>query len=117
MENKNKKQKCSLKEHNELDANCYCQKCDIYICNKCEKYHSYIFPNHNLITLDKEIKEYLQDFVKLKIIKINQIIFVETIMNYVVQIALQKLKVKEMDNIIIVMYVIMKILQMKKNII
>ena len=47
--------------------------------------------------------------------KINWIIFVKNIMNYVVQIELQKLKVKEMDNIIIVMYVIMKILQMKKK--
>ena len=64
MENKNKKQKCSLKKYNELDANC--QKCDIYICNKCKKYHSYIFPNHNLITLDKEIKEIFIRFCKVE---------------------------------------------------
>ena len=53
----NKKSKCSLKEHNEFDANSYCQKCEIYICNKCERHHLSLFPNHNsiTITLDKDI--------------------------------------------------------------
>ena len=34
MDNKNKK--CSLVEHNENDAICFCQECKIYMCNKCE---------------------------------------------------------------------------------
>ena len=51
----NKKYKCSLEEHKELDAKCYCPKCDIYMCNKCEKLHSNLFPKHNLITLELNI--------------------------------------------------------------
>ena len=51
----NNKQKCSLKEHNEFDANSYCQKCEIYMCNKCEKLHLGLFPYHNPIVLDKDI--------------------------------------------------------------
>ena len=30
-----KKQKCSLEDHNEFDANNFCPICKIYICNKC----------------------------------------------------------------------------------
>ena len=49
----NKKYKCSSKEHKEFEANFYCQKCNIYICNKCEKHHNILFINHNLITFYK----------------------------------------------------------------
>ena len=62
----NKKQKCSLKEHNELDANCFCQKCDIYMCNKCEKFHTSLLSNHNSITLDKDIREIFTGFCKVE---------------------------------------------------
>ena len=51
----NKKQKCSLKEHNELDAISYCQKCEICMCNKCEKIHLDYLPNHKPLSLDKDI--------------------------------------------------------------
>ena len=61
-----KKYKCSLKEHNEIDAICYCQKCDIYMCNKCEKYHINIFPNHNSITLDKDISNIFTGYCKVE---------------------------------------------------
>ena len=62
----NKKQKCSLKEHNELDANYYCKKCEIYMCNKCEKYHINIFPNHNSIILEKDISNIFTGFCKVE---------------------------------------------------
>ncbi len=62
----NKKYKCSLEEHKELDAKCYCPKCDIYMCNKCEKLHSNIFPKHNLITLDKDISKIFTGFCKVE---------------------------------------------------
>ena len=62
----NKKYKCSLNEHNELDAICYCQKYDIYMCNKCDKYHIYIFPNHNLITLDNDITKIFTGLCKVE---------------------------------------------------
>ena len=55
MENINKK--CSLKEHEETDANLYCQECNIYMCNKCIKYHSNLFKSHHTYNLDKNIKD------------------------------------------------------------
>ena len=62
----NKKQKCSLKEHNEFDDNSYCQKCDIYMCNKCEKHHISIFPIHQIFTLDKDISKIFTGFCKVE---------------------------------------------------
>ena len=62
----NKKQKCSLKEHNEFDANSYCQKCEIYMCHKCEKNHLGLCPNHQTIILDKDISEIFTGFCKLE---------------------------------------------------
>ena len=32
--------KCSLEEHKEINAIKYCPECRIYMCNKCENYHS-----------------------------------------------------------------------------
>ena len=54
VENKNeelKKEKCSFNEHKEKDAIIYCKDCKIYLCNKCEKYHSGLFQNHRLYNL------------------------------------------------------------------
>ena len=62
----NKKYKCSFKEHNEIDANCYCPKCDIYMCNKCEKHHSNLFLEHNLISLDKNFAKVFTGFCKVE---------------------------------------------------
>ena len=62
----NQKQRCSLKEHAEIDAINYCKKCDIYMCNKCEKYHSYIFPGHKLLNLDKDNSEINSGFCQVE---------------------------------------------------
>ena len=62
----NKKYKCSVEEHKEFEANFYCQKCNIYICNKCEKYHKILFKNHNLITLDKDITNIFTGFCQVE---------------------------------------------------
>ena len=32
--------------HTEVDSVSYCQKCEIFMCNKCEKLHSELFKNH-----------------------------------------------------------------------
>jgi len=61
-----KKQKCSLEEHNELEATNFCPKCEIYICNKCEKHHSSLFKNHKLFPLDKDINEIFTGFCKIE---------------------------------------------------
>ena len=52
MEEKNIK-KCSSKKHGEIDAIYYCLECRVYMCNKCENFHSDLFPNHNSYNLNK----------------------------------------------------------------
>ena len=61
-----KEYKCSLKEHGEFSAICYCQKCDNYMCNKCEKHHISLFPNHHSITLDKDINKIFTGLCKVE---------------------------------------------------
>ena len=34
----NKKNKCSLEQHKEIDAIIFCQICKVYMCNKCENF-------------------------------------------------------------------------------
>ena len=53
MEKKTKK--CSSEYHKENDAISFCQECKIYMCNKCEKYHSELFQRHHQFKLDKEM--------------------------------------------------------------
>ena len=55
MENQNKK--CASKEHKEIDAYFYCQECKIYMCNKCETFHSKLHPNHHTFNSDTNINE------------------------------------------------------------
>ena len=64
MDNRN--YKCSLTEHNEFNANIYCQKCNIYMCNKCEKHHLSIFPNHQPISLEKDISQIFTGLCKVE---------------------------------------------------
>ena len=51
------KQKCSLNEHNDVDAIFYCQECRIYMCNECEKTHSGLLKNHHFYEINKNINE------------------------------------------------------------
>ena len=55
LEEEIKKKKCSLKEHEEIDAIIYCQECKIYMCNKCLNHHSQFLKNHKLYKLDNNI--------------------------------------------------------------
>ena len=57
-------EKCSLDEHKEIDAIYFCDKCKIYMCYKCEKFHSEIFKNHNQKKC-RELKETEDIFVGL----------------------------------------------------
>ena len=59
-----KNQKCSTKEHEEIDANTYCGICKIFIWNKCEALHSKLFSNHITINLDKNTQEIFTGFCK-----------------------------------------------------
>ena len=50
-------QKCSSKDHSNNDAFIYCYNCQIYLCKKCESFHSNLFQNHSLYKLDQNIKD------------------------------------------------------------
>ena len=54
MENENK---CSLEEHKEIKAIKYCPECGIFMCNKCDNFHSSLFKKHhpNLLNNEEEI--------------------------------------------------------------
>ena len=55
---------CYNKDHSNIEAIYYCIECKIYICNKCENFHSKLLPNHHKITLDKNIPELFTGFCK-----------------------------------------------------
>ena len=38
---------CWLDEHKNINAINYCSECKIYMCKKCENFHSSLFKNHN----------------------------------------------------------------------
>ena len=57
VKEKEDKKKCSLNEHNEIDAVIYCQECKVYMCKKCENVHSGLLKNHHFYSLDKNINE------------------------------------------------------------
>ena len=59
-----KKQKCSLLEHEEIDAIKYCFECKVYLCNKCENFHSKLLRNHHIYDLNQDIKEIFTGFCK-----------------------------------------------------
>ena len=60
----NKKTKCSSKKHDKNDAIRFCFNCKIYMCNKCEIYHSEMYPNHYQIKLDVNIDEIFTGYCK-----------------------------------------------------
>ena len=62
MENK----KCSFSEHKEIDAISFCQECNIFLCNKCEKLHMGWFNNHHLFNSNKKIIDIFTGFCKEK---------------------------------------------------
>ena len=46
-DNKVNSKKCSSSEHLEVDAVKYCKECHLFMCNKCDSYHSKLFKEHN----------------------------------------------------------------------
>ena len=60
--------KCSSMNHKEIDALSFCGECKIYMCNKCDKFHSEMFQNHIFIKLEKgkDITELFTGFCKEK---------------------------------------------------
>ena len=56
------KKKCSLKEHSEINANIYCKKCEKYMCNECEIYHSKLFEDHQNYILNGNLEEINEEY-------------------------------------------------------
>ena len=59
-------QKCSFEDHKNIDAIKYCQECNIYLCNKCEKVHLGFFKNHHILPLEKDKDELFTGYCKEK---------------------------------------------------
>ena len=47
---------CHHQEHSNIEAVFYCVECKIYMCNKCENFHSKLCNHHHKYTLDKNKK-------------------------------------------------------------
>ena len=61
MEKRNRN-KCTSKEHLDLEAVSYCHQWQLFMCNKCEIIHSNLCPHHNKYNLDKDINEIFTGF-------------------------------------------------------
>ena len=96
--------KCSKVEHKETDVISFYQKCGIYMCNKCEKYHEELFKNHQKYNLDKDISEIFTRICKEQNHLNKLMFFCKLMINYVAQNNLLKLKLKIKDSILIVIY-------------
>jgi len=46
--------KCFSDEHKEIDAISFCPECKIYMCNKCDNFHSSFFKNHHSYNYNKD---------------------------------------------------------------
>ena len=59
---KQQKKKCSSKDHGEIDAVNYCDKCQVYMCKNCTIFHSKLLQNHNIYNLNEEMKDIFTGF-------------------------------------------------------
>ena len=50
----NQIQKCSSKEHEDINANFYCKECKVYMCKKCNDFHSKLLQFHQIYKIDNE---------------------------------------------------------------
>ena len=64
MENNHKT--CSFKDHSTTNAISYCFICRIYMCNKCENFHSKMFESHKSINLEKYTKDLFTGYCKVE---------------------------------------------------
>jgi len=52
------KKQCSLSEHENVNAINFCPKCNIYVCNKCQNFHTELFKIHQIVNLNKDINDF-----------------------------------------------------------
>ena len=60
----NNQKKCSSKDHSSNNAIAYCQKCEIYMCNKCIKIHSDLCTSHFEYIINENINDLFTDICK-----------------------------------------------------
>ena len=58
---KAEKPKCSSIDHIKIDAIIFCNICKVYLCNKCENFHSKIFQHHPVQDLKQEKVNFFSD--------------------------------------------------------
>ena len=58
--------KCSSQKHKEINAVSYCENCRVYMCNKCDNFHSELFENHIKCKMDKDNQEILSIYCEEK---------------------------------------------------
>ena len=58
--------KCASIKHGDIEANNYCLECKIYLCNKCQNFHSEILQNHHTYNLNEDINEIFTGICKEK---------------------------------------------------
>ena len=54
---KREEHKCASIKHGDIEANNYCLECKIFLCNKCQNFHSEILQNHHTYNLNEDINE------------------------------------------------------------
>ena len=64
MEERINQKNCSFQEHQAIKAITYCFICKIYMCNKCEIFHSKMFETHKSINIDKINKDFFTGYCK-----------------------------------------------------
>ena len=56
------RKKCSFEEHKDINANIYCKKCEIFMCNKCENHHTKLFKTHQSFILNATNEDIYNEF-------------------------------------------------------
>ena len=59
-----KQKHCSLSEHENINAISFCPKCNIYMCNKCQNFHTELFKTHQTVNLNKDIEDFFSGICK-----------------------------------------------------
>ena len=60
MENHDKR--CSSLDHKEINAVSYCCNCKVFMCNKCQNFHSNLLNNHKVFNIEYYLKESFTGF-------------------------------------------------------
>ena len=55
---------CSSKDHKEINAVSYCCNCRVFMCNKCQQFHSNLLENHRVFNIEYYMKESFTGFCK-----------------------------------------------------